>query len=113
MDEEKIVVLQKCKRCKIKASADDICDFCINELNALKRKSFDHYFWGLDVSRNDESIYFIRIYHNCDDLHWLVGRSVQIDLNDGQKKVCGVIKKAECMQTPPYKSGDVISIMIE
>ena len=79
----------------------------------MTAESFDHYFWGLDASKSDQQMYFIRIYHECNDLEWLVGKRIQIDLDGGEKKIRGVVENTECMKKPPYRSGDVVAVMLK
>jgi hypothetical protein len=110
-------VREKCVRCKMRASEDDggHCKLCDEELMQMAVVNiygpFDHYFWGLTASR-DEQFYYIRIYHNCDDLDWLKGKSVKIDLDDAEDAVCGVVTVAESMQKPPYERGDVVTVTL-
>jgi hypothetical protein len=91
------------------------CKLCSEELvnMALVREfsTFDHYFWGLTASR-DERIYYIRIYHACENLDWLKDKNVKVDLEDSKTAVCGVVDKVESMQKPPYSSGDVVTVTL-
>lgn len=109
-------VREKCSRCKMRASEDDgYCKLCSEELVQMAVANiygpFDHYFWGLTASR-DEQVYYIRIYHNCDSLDWLKEKSVKIDLDDAKDAVCGVVTVAESMQKPPYERGDVVTVTL-
>lgn len=110
--EERVVVLPKCKRCRIKPSSEEICEYCQKELKALDKEVHDHYFWGLDDSQSGESRFLIKIYHDCNNLEWLYGRNILIDLDGGERKIHGVVKNAECMKNPPYRSGDVVLVKL-
>ncbi len=72
---------------------------------------FDHYFWGLTASR-DENIYYVRIYHDCENLDWLKGKTVKVDLEDAEAPATGLVVVAESMQKPPYKRGDVVTVTL-
>ena len=109
-------VRKKCSRCKMRASEKDgVCNLCGDEfvMMALAREfnSFDHYFWGLTASR-DENIYYVRIYHDCDNLDWLKGKAVKVDLEDSKTAVSGTVVEAESMQKPPYERGDVVTVTL-
>lgn len=112
---EKVTVREKCVRCRMRAHDDDsdMCDLCNSETAKTKGQMFfDHYFWGLDASRDDEEMYFIRIYQECDDLKWLIDKRIHIDLEKQERKVKGIVVSAECMQKPPYRSGDVVAVTL-
>ena len=109
-------VREKCARCKMRAQEDDgYCKLCSEELVQMAVVKicgpFDHYFWGLTASR-DEHIYYIRIYHACEDLGWLKDKNVKVDLEDSKTAVCGIVVKAESMQKPPYERGDVVTVTL-
>lgn len=112
-----VEVREKCSHCKMRASEDgsDYCKLCSDELAEmiLVREfcSFDHYFWGLTASR-DENIYYVRIYHDCENLDWLKGKTVKVDLEDGRSPATGLVVAAESMQKPPYKRGDVVTVTL-
>lgn len=111
---DKIIVRPKCARCQMRARDDGElnCKFCIDELNRLKKKDrFDHYFWGIIASKEDR-IYYIRMYHECNELNWLLGKCVKIDLEDGVS-VGGIIEKVESVKKPPYESGDVVAVTLK
>lgn len=107
------VVRAKCARCKMRAGDHDgRCRLCRDELLALSLVAkFDYYFWGLAASR-DEPLYFVRIYHDCSDFEWLIGKMVRIDPEIGVA-VAGIVAKAESMQDPPFHRGDVVAVTLD
>lgn len=113
---DKIIVLPKCQRCKIRSRNDfDIyCKLCSEETTDLfleKQHTCDHYFWGFSVSK-DKNIYCIYIYHDCNDLDWLKNKSVKIDLKN-HDAIIGIVDDVKGVQDPPYKSGDVVSVTLK
>ncbi len=109
-------VREKCARCKMRAQEDDgYCKLCSEELVQMAVVKicgpFDHYFWGLTASR-DENIYYVRIYHDCENLDWLKGKTVRVDLEDSKTVVSGAVVEAESMQKPPYERGDVVTVTL-
>lgn len=109
-------VREKCRRCKMRASVEgEYCKLCSDELVIMvltrEYNAFDHYFWGLTASR-DENIYYIRIYHDCDNLEWLIGKAVKVDLEDSNTAVGGTVIEVESMQKPPYERGDVVTVTL-
>lgn len=112
--EDKIIVREKCARCRMKAvgEAGENCSLCAEELEAMGQQSYhDYYFWGLTASRN-EMIFFIKIYHDCESIDWLIGKSIKVDL-EKNGSVSGIVASAESMQSPPYERGDVITVTLK
>ena len=98
---------------RAREEGEEICLLCLGEIQRLQNEEyFDHYFWGIDASNGEEEMYFIRIYQECEDFKWLLGKRIRIDLDDKKKQIKGTVQSAETVKKPPYRSGDVVAVKL-